>query len=181
MGRVGRDRWIAEPHYYAGTSEIYIQSYLGPNFTGRRRRPLVSPIENPNLAKMCPTYLCCGAEDAFLSHTLAMAGALALRDVPVMVSVVEGADHEFLRFQGPRWGRRESRASQSGCTHISIARNRNKDLEAVMNNPLRDCGKPSFFKVTNMAALGFVPPLTDGGKPYAPPCGLSPECRRKRW
>jgi acetyl esterase len=90
-------RWIAEPHYYAGTSEIYIQSYLGPNFTGRIREPLVSPIENPHLAKMCPTYLCCGAEDAFLSHTLAMADALALRDVPVTVSVVEGADHEFLK------------------------------------------------------------------------------------
>ncbi len=27
-----------------------------------------------------------------------------------------------------------------------------------MNNPLRDCGKPSFFKVTNTAALGFAPP-----------------------
>ncbi len=90
-------RWIAEPHYYAGTSEIYIQSYLGPNFTGRIREPLVSPIENPHLAKMCPTYLCCGAEDAFLSHTLAMANALSLRDVPITVSVVEGADHEFLK------------------------------------------------------------------------------------
>jgi acetyl esterase/lipase len=90
-------RWIAEPHYYAGTSEIYIQSYLGPNFTGRIRDALVSPIENPHLDKMCPTYLCCGAEDAFLSHTLAMANALTLRDVPTTVSVVEGADHEFLK------------------------------------------------------------------------------------
>ena len=33
-----------------------------------------------------------------------------------------------------------------------------------MNNPLRDCGKPSFFKVTNMAALGFVPPFNRRGQ-----------------
>lgn len=87
--------WIAEPHYYAGDSEIMVQAYLGPNFTGRLRDPLVSPIENPHLAALPPTYISCGAEDAFLSHSLRMTEKLALADVPVSLSVVEGADHEF--------------------------------------------------------------------------------------
>ena len=90
-------RWVCEPHYYAGASEIYIQSYLGPNFTGRLKEPLVSPIHNPHLDKMPPTYLTCGAEDAFLSHSLAMTNELTLRDVPTTLSIVEGADHEFLK------------------------------------------------------------------------------------
>lgn len=89
--------WICEPHYYAGDSEIYVQSYLGPNFTGRVRDPRVSPIEHPNLASMPPTYLCCGAEDALLSHSLRFTEALTLRDVPTTLSVVENADHEFLK------------------------------------------------------------------------------------
>lgn len=88
-------RWIAEPHYYAGDSEIMVSAYLGPRFTGRIRDPLVSPIENPHLDKLPPTYISCGAEDAFLSHSLAMTEALANRDVPVTLSVVAGADHEF--------------------------------------------------------------------------------------
>ena len=71
-------RWIFEPHYYAGVSELYVMSYLGTNFSDRIRHPLVSPVHNPHLAKMPPTYLSCGDEDAFLSHTLTMAGALAL-------------------------------------------------------------------------------------------------------
>lgn len=87
--------WIAEPHYYAGDSEIMVQAYLGPNFTGRLRDPLVSPIHNPHLAALPPTYLSCGAEDAFLSHSLRMTERLAQADVPVTLSVVEGADHEF--------------------------------------------------------------------------------------
>lgn len=90
-------RWINEPHYYAGISEIFVMSYLGNNFTDRIRHPLVSPIHNPHLAKMPPVYLSCGDEDAFLSHTLAMANALTLADVPTTVSVVERADHEFLK------------------------------------------------------------------------------------
>ena len=88
-------RWIAEPHYYAGDSEIMLAAYLGPNFTGLVRHPLVSPIHNPHIDKMPPTYLSVGAEDAFLSHSLAMTEALANVDVPVTLSVVEGADHEF--------------------------------------------------------------------------------------
>lgn len=90
-------RWLHEPHYYAGTSEIYVISYLGMNFTDKIRWPLVSPVHNPHLSKMPPIYLSCGDEDAFLSHTLAMANALTLVDVPTTVSVVEGADHEFLK------------------------------------------------------------------------------------
>lgn len=90
-------RWIADPHYYGGLSEIYLASYLGPNFTGRLRDPQVSPIEHPDLDKMPPTYISCGAEDAFLSHSLAMTEKLALLDVPTTLSVVQGADHEFLK------------------------------------------------------------------------------------
>lgn len=90
-------RWIFEPHYYAGVSELYVMSYLGTNFTDRIRHPLVSPVHSPHLAAMPPTYLSCGAEDAFLSHTFAMATALAQVDVPLTVSIVEGADHEFLK------------------------------------------------------------------------------------
>lgn len=90
-------RWLHEPHYYAGSSEIYVISYLGMNFTNRTRHPLVSPVHSPHIAKMPPVYLSCGDEDAFLSHTLAMANALTMVDVPTTVSVVAGADHEFLK------------------------------------------------------------------------------------
>ncbi len=90
-------RWLHDQHYYAGSSEIYVISYLGMNFTDRIRLPLVSPVHNPDLSKMPPVYLSCGDEDALLSHTLAMANALTLVDVPTTISVVEGADHEFLK------------------------------------------------------------------------------------
>jgi acetyl esterase/lipase len=76
---------------------VYVAAYLGPNFTGRLREPLVSPLHNPHLAKMPPAYLTCGAEDALLSHSLAMTQALTLVDVPTTLSVVAGADHEFLK------------------------------------------------------------------------------------
>lgn len=87
--------WIAEPHYYAGDSEIMVQAYLGPNFTGKLRDPLVSPIEHPGIPELPPVYISCGAEDAFLSHSLRMTEKLANSDVPVTLSVVAGADHEF--------------------------------------------------------------------------------------
>ncbi|MGV3570663.1 MAG: alpha/beta hydrolase [Ramlibacter sp.] len=89
--------WLFDPQYWAGESEIYLASYLGPNFTARIRHPLVSPVHNPHLAKMPPVYLTCGDQDALLGHTFSMAQALARVDVPVTVSVVEGADHEFLK------------------------------------------------------------------------------------
>lgn len=90
-------RWLHDPHYYAGTAEIYVMSYLGMNFTDRIRNPLISPVYSPHLSKMPPVYLSCGDEDAFLSHTFTMANALTLADVPTTVSIVEGADHEFLK------------------------------------------------------------------------------------
>lgn len=90
-------RWIFEPHYYAGISEIFVQSYLGTNFTDKMRHPLVSPIHSPHLDKLPPVYLSCGDQDAFLSHSLAMANALTLVDVSTTLSVVEDADHEFLK------------------------------------------------------------------------------------
>ena len=33
-----------------------------------------------------------------------------------------------------------------------------------MNNPLRDCGKPLFFKVARTAAPGFEPPVNRRGQ-----------------
>ncbi|TFZ02589.1 alpha/beta hydrolase [Ramlibacter henchirensis] len=92
--------WLQQPHYYAGVSEMFIMSYLGMNFTDKIRLPLVSPVHNPHLGKMCPTYLSCGDQDALLSHTFSMAHALSLVDVPITVSVVQGADHEFLKIPG---------------------------------------------------------------------------------
>ena len=88
-------RWVSEPGYYAGDVEIMMQAYLGPNFTGKLRHPLVSPIEHPSLAELPPTYISVGAEDAFLGQCFAFAEALSGRDVPVTVSVVANADHEF--------------------------------------------------------------------------------------
>lgn len=94
-GLLNVHRWIAEPGYYAGDSEIMVQAYLGPNFTGRLKDPLVSPIFHEALAEFPPTYLSIGDEDAFLPHSTEMAIALAGVDVPVTLSVVAGADHEF--------------------------------------------------------------------------------------
>lgn len=89
--------WLFDPQYWAGESEIFIGSYLGPNFTARMRHPLVSPVHSPHLATMPPVYLSCGDQDALLGQTFGMAQALARVDVPVTVSVVENADHEFLK------------------------------------------------------------------------------------
>jgi acetyl esterase len=92
--------WLHEPGYWAGESEIFVMSYLGNNFTGRTRHPLVSPVHSPHLAKLPPVYLTCGDEDALLQQTFRLAQALQLVDVPVTVSVVQGADHEFLKVPG---------------------------------------------------------------------------------
>ncbi|MCC6209780.1 MAG: alpha/beta hydrolase [Burkholderiales bacterium] len=90
-------RWLYEPVYSAGAVETPVMGYLGPNFTLHLNNPLVSPLFSPDLAKLPPTYLTCGALDALLSHTLLMGGALARAGVPVVVSVLEGTDHEFLK------------------------------------------------------------------------------------
>jgi acetyl esterase len=71
-------------------------AYLGPNFLGVHRNPLVSPILAPDLAAFPPCYLACGDEDALLPQSLAMTGRLAESGVPTRLSVVPGADHEFL-------------------------------------------------------------------------------------
>ncbi|RYZ11669.1 MAG: alpha/beta hydrolase [Comamonadaceae bacterium] len=97
FGVLDLPRWIMEPHYYAGVSEMYIQSYLGTNFSDRLRHPLVSPVHSPHLSKLPPVYVSCGDEDALLSHSLAMTEKLTLADVPTTLSVVEGCDHEFLK------------------------------------------------------------------------------------
>lgn len=89
--------WLTDPGYWAGEPEIFIGGYLGPNFSARLRHPLASPVHHPQLSKMPPTYLCCGDQDALLPHSLRMANELAKADVPVTVSVVAGADHEFLK------------------------------------------------------------------------------------
>lgn len=71
-------------------------AYLGPNFLAVHRNPLVSPILAPELAAFPPCYLACGDEDALLPQSLAMTRRLAELGVPTRLSVVPGADHEFL-------------------------------------------------------------------------------------
>lgn len=92
--------WVAKPGYYAGVAELYVQAYLGASFTDRVRSPLVSPIECEALACLPPVYLSCGAEDALLEQSLRMTSRLAAVDARVTLSVVPGADHEFLRVPG---------------------------------------------------------------------------------
>ena len=71
-------------------------AYLGPNFLALHRNPLVSPILAPDLAAFPPCYLVSGDEDALLPQSLAMTRRLAKVGVPTRLSVVPGADHEFL-------------------------------------------------------------------------------------
>ncbi|GAA4225352.1 hypothetical protein GCM10022254_07100 [Actinomadura meridiana] len=97
FGMLDAHRWICDPKYYAGEPEITLSAYLGPNFSGKLRDPLVSPALSPSLHVLPATYLSCGDEDALLGHSLAMTGRLADADVPVTLSVVPNADHEFLK------------------------------------------------------------------------------------
>ena len=71
-------------------------AYLGPNFVAAHRNPLVSPVLAPDLGAFPPCYLVCGDEDALLPQSLAMTKHLAEAGVPIRLSVVPGADHEFL-------------------------------------------------------------------------------------
>lgn len=89
--------WLSDPHYWAGEVETIAAAYLGPNFTRRMYDPLISPLKSMRLGLMPPTYLSCGVEDALLTHSLEMTRRLAMLDVPATLSVVAGADHEFLR------------------------------------------------------------------------------------
>jgi acetyl esterase len=70
--------------------------YLGPDFAGLHRNPLVSPVYAANIAAFPPCYLSCGDLDGLLPQTLSMARALTAAGVPATLSVVAGADHAFL-------------------------------------------------------------------------------------
>lgn len=72
------------------------QAYLGPNYLTWHLDPRVSPIYAANLDEFPPTYLSCGDRDSLLPQSLAMARALIGSGVETRLSVVPGADHEFL-------------------------------------------------------------------------------------
>lgn len=71
-------------------------AYLGPNFVGLHRNPLVSPVYATNIADFPPCYLSCGARDGLLPQSLTMARALIKAGVPTTLSVVADGDHGFL-------------------------------------------------------------------------------------
>jgi acetyl esterase len=80
-----------------GTMEImHNLAYLGTHFLAKHLDPLVSPWYAQNLDRFPPVYITCGAQDALLPDSLAMAGRFADAGVSTTVSVVEGRDHEFL-------------------------------------------------------------------------------------
>jgi acetyl esterase/lipase len=89
---------FSKPGRNAGSGTIettWNLAYLGPNFISVHRNPLVSPAMWIDLAKMPPSYLCCGARDALLPQTLEMARVLTDADVPTTVSIVAEEDHGF--------------------------------------------------------------------------------------
>jgi acetyl esterase len=86
---------IAEPLTNAGLAEISTLAYLGVGFTKLWREPLVSPYY-ADVSGFPPCYVSCGDEDSLLSQSLAMARKLHLANVPLTVSVVQGADHGFV-------------------------------------------------------------------------------------
>jgi acetyl esterase/lipase len=86
---------IAEPLTNAGVAEISTLAYLGTGFTKRWRDPLVSPFY-ADVSGFPPCYVSCGDEDSLLSQSFAMARKLHLANVPLTVSVVQGADHGFV-------------------------------------------------------------------------------------
>jgi acetyl esterase len=71
-------------------------AYLGPNFVGLHRNPLVSPVYAKNIAEFPPCYLSCGARDSLLSQTFTMTRTLIGAGVSTTLSVVADADHGFL-------------------------------------------------------------------------------------
>ena len=85
------------PDLNPGTTEIMQNlAYLGTHFLSKHLDPLVSPWYAPNLDRFPPVHMTCGAEDALLPDSLAMAGRFADAGVSTTVSVVEGRDHEYL-------------------------------------------------------------------------------------
>jgi acetyl esterase len=85
----------AEPLTNANVAEISTLAYLGDGFADRWRDPLVSPFY-ADVSGFPPSYLSCGDEDSLLSQSLAMARKLHLANVPLTLSVVQGADHGFV-------------------------------------------------------------------------------------
>jgi acetyl esterase len=86
---------LAQPLTNSGVVEIATLAYLGVNFTRLQHDPRVSPI-NADLAGFPPCYISCGDEDSLLGQSLAMANALHLSNVPITLSVPQGADHAFV-------------------------------------------------------------------------------------
>jgi acetyl esterase len=123
---------VREPGTHADLVEVaYSLAYLGPDFRGLYRHPLVSPILAPNLNRFPPTYLGCGDEDSLLGQTLAMTKALADAGVSATLSVVSGCDHAFAlltehwRNAGPEvdrmlaWLRTEARSAGADASAAS--------------------------------------------------------------
>jgi len=91
---------LTEGNSSPGTTEIMANlAYLGPHFLAKHSNPLVSPALAPNLGRFPPCYLCCGSVDAVLPQSLLMTQALAKAGVPVTLSIVPEADHEFLQLR----------------------------------------------------------------------------------
>ena len=97
FGMLDIPAWLVNPGYSAGATEIPVAAYLGPNFTAKLHDPLVSPVYSRHLHVLPPTYLTCGALDAMLCQTMAMANALVAAKVPTSLSILEDTDHEFLK------------------------------------------------------------------------------------
>jgi acetyl esterase len=90
---------FSEPRRNAGSGTIettWNLAYLGPNFIGVHRSPIVSPVFWPLMSEFPPSYLNCGARDALLPQSLRMAHVLTAADVPTTLSVVAEEDHGFL-------------------------------------------------------------------------------------
>ena len=86
---------MREPFSNVGSIEVMgNQAYLGPHYLTVHTDPLVSPAL-ADVSGFPPTYVTCGAEDSFLGQSLSLAKALALANVPLTLSVVQGADHAF--------------------------------------------------------------------------------------
>ncbi len=90
---------FAKPVGLTGTGFIettWNLAYLGPNFVGRHRDPLVSAAYATNLESFPPAYLNVGIEDSLLPQSLNFTQILADHGVRATLSVVGDADHEFL-------------------------------------------------------------------------------------
>lgn len=84
-----------------GSVELWHRAYLGPHYTTKIRHPLASPLLAESVAGLPPTYLSCGALDAFLGHSLEMTKRLAGSGVATTLSVVPGLDHGYAKMTSP--------------------------------------------------------------------------------